>query len=122
MRARRAGTAAARGAPKPRHRGMPGAPPVARRGWAQLYRALPRAQPGPERSGGTRPHPAVRRSRRPTTIASSADGESCRSNWKTSKRMPELTLAEVARIAEGELESGDAALTVRGVRPLDEAG
>src|SRR5690349_7212416 len=29
---------------------------AARRGWAQSYRALPRAQPGPERSGGTRPH------------------------------------------------------------------
>src|SRR5690242_6486729 len=30
---------------------------AARRGWAQSYRALPRAQPGPERSAGTRPHP-----------------------------------------------------------------
>ncbi len=35
--------------------------------------------------------------------------------------MPELTLAEVARIAEGEVE-GDASLLVRGVKPLDEAG
>ena len=35
--------------------------------------------------------------------------------------MPELSLAEVARIADGEVE-GDAALVVRGVRPLDEAG
>jgi UDP-3-O-[3-hydroxymyristoyl] glucosamine N-acyltransferase len=35
--------------------------------------------------------------------------------------MPELTLAEVARIAEGEVE-GDASLAVRGVKPLDEAG
>src|SRR5215207_9502141 len=31
----------------------------ARRTWAQLYRALVRAQPGPERSAGTRPDPAV---------------------------------------------------------------
>jgi hypothetical protein len=30
---------------------------VARRGWQRRYRCLPRAQPGPERSGGTRPHP-----------------------------------------------------------------
>jgi hypothetical protein len=30
---------------------------VARRRWAQFYRALRRAQPGPERSGGTRPNP-----------------------------------------------------------------
>ena len=29
----------------------------ARRRWAQLYRALRRAQPDPERSGGARPHP-----------------------------------------------------------------
>src|SRR3982751_2591098 len=29
----------------------------ARRGWHRSYRSLPRAQPGPERSGGTRPHP-----------------------------------------------------------------
>ncbi len=36
--------------------------------------------------------------------------------------MPELTLAEVARIAEGEVAEGDASLVVRGVRPLDEAG
>src|SRR3954462_2242468 len=35
---------------------MPGAA-VARRGWQQRYRCLPRAQPGPERSGGTRPNP-----------------------------------------------------------------
>src|SRR5919199_638606 len=60
MRARRAGTAAARVAStsiEKKH----GAPPLARRGRAQLYRALPRAQPGPERSGGTRPNHAVRR-------------------------------------------------------------
>src|SRR5207253_10825728 len=30
-------------------------PDAARRGWQQSYRCLPRAQPGPERSGGTRP-------------------------------------------------------------------
>ena len=35
--------------------------------------------------------------------------------------MPELTIAEVARIAEGEVERGDPAATVRGVAPLDEA-
>ena len=35
--------------------------------------------------------------------------------------MPELTIAEVARIAGGEVE-GDAGLVVRGVRPLEEAG
>jgi UDP-3-O-[3-hydroxymyristoyl] glucosamine N-acyltransferase len=35
--------------------------------------------------------------------------------------MAELTLAEVARIAEGELEGADGARTVRGVAPLDEA-
>lgn len=35
--------------------------------------------------------------------------------------MAELTIAEVARIAEGELERGDGARTVRGVAPLDEA-
>ncbi|HEX8906075.1 MAG TPA: UDP-3-O-(3-hydroxymyristoyl)glucosamine N-acyltransferase [Longimicrobiaceae bacterium] len=35
--------------------------------------------------------------------------------------MPELTVAEVARIAEGEVE-GDASLAVSGVKPLDEAG
>ncbi|HEX5723865.1 MAG TPA: UDP-3-O-(3-hydroxymyristoyl)glucosamine N-acyltransferase [Longimicrobiaceae bacterium] len=35
--------------------------------------------------------------------------------------MPELTLAEVARIAEGEAD-GDPARVVRGVAPLDEAG
>src|SRR3954471_23663749 len=55
MRARRAGT-------PPRARravgidGIPGAA-VARRGWQRRYRCLPRAQPGPERSGGTRPAP-----------------------------------------------------------------
>src|SRR3954471_23149752 len=55
MRARRAGT-------PPRARRavgidvMPGAA-VARRGWQRRYRCLPRAQPGPERSGGTRPTP-----------------------------------------------------------------
>src|SRR4051812_15098840 len=47
MRARRAGTVAVGQFP----------PTRARRGWAQWYRALPRAQPGPERSGGTRPDP-----------------------------------------------------------------
>src|SRR5687767_7099469 len=31
----------------------------ARRRWQRLYRCLRRAQPGPERSGGTRPTPAV---------------------------------------------------------------
>src|SRR4028119_2359394 len=35
--------------------------------------------------------------------------------------MPELTIAEVARIAGGEVE-GDGALVVRGLKPLDEAG
>ena len=35
--------------------------------------------------------------------------------------MAELTIAEVARIAEGEVERGDPARTVRGVAPLDEA-
>jgi len=35
--------------------------------------------------------------------------------------MPELTVAEVARIAQGEVE-GDAQRVVRGVKPLDEAG
>lgn len=35
--------------------------------------------------------------------------------------MPELTVAEVARIAGGEVE-GDGGRVVRGVRPLDEAG
>lgn len=35
--------------------------------------------------------------------------------------MPELTIAEVARIAEGDVE-GDAALVIGGVKPLDEAG
>src|SRR5205085_6820954 len=49
MRARRAGTAAAGQFP----------PPWARRGWQQSYRCLPRAQPGPERSAGTRPNHAV---------------------------------------------------------------
>src|SRR3954468_23152345 len=106
MRARRAGT-------PPRASGrfgsarMPGAA-VARRGWAQLYRALPRAQPGPERSGGTRPTTQFAlRAARPdeTTRAASRNP-----NWKSSKRMPELTLAEVARIAEGELEGGGALL------------
>jgi hypothetical protein len=32
---------------------------VARRRWQQSYRCLRRAKPGPERSGGTRPPPAV---------------------------------------------------------------
>lgn len=36
--------------------------------------------------------------------------------------MAELTIAEVARIAEGEVEQGDADRVVRGVAPLDEAG
>ncbi|HEX2208981.1 MAG TPA: LpxD N-terminal domain-containing protein, partial [Longimicrobium sp.] len=36
--------------------------------------------------------------------------------------MPELTIAEVASIAEGEVERGDPERTVRGVAPLDEAG
>jgi UDP-3-O-[3-hydroxymyristoyl] glucosamine N-acyltransferase len=36
--------------------------------------------------------------------------------------MPELTIAEVARIAEGEVERGDPERTVHGVAPLDEAG
>src|SRR4051812_11692446 len=53
MRARRAETAA-----RPRGcRGIernPGAT-AARRSWPQSYRGLLRAQPGPERSGGTRP-------------------------------------------------------------------
>jgi UDP-3-O-[3-hydroxymyristoyl] glucosamine N-acyltransferase len=35
--------------------------------------------------------------------------------------MPELTIAEVARIAEGQVERGDPAQVVRGVAPLDEA-
>ncbi|HSU14363.1 UDP-3-O-(3-hydroxymyristoyl)glucosamine N-acyltransferase [Longimicrobium sp.] len=35
--------------------------------------------------------------------------------------MAELTIAEVARVADGEVE-GDPGLTVRGVKPLDEAG
>jgi UDP-3-O-[3-hydroxymyristoyl] glucosamine N-acyltransferase len=35
--------------------------------------------------------------------------------------MPELTVAEAARIAQGEVE-GDGTLTVRGIKPLDEAG
>ncbi|HLM67427.1 MAG TPA: UDP-3-O-(3-hydroxymyristoyl)glucosamine N-acyltransferase [Longimicrobium sp.] len=35
--------------------------------------------------------------------------------------MAELTIAEVARIAEGELERGDGERTVRGMAPLDEA-
>jgi UDP-3-O-[3-hydroxymyristoyl] glucosamine N-acyltransferase len=35
--------------------------------------------------------------------------------------MPELTVAEVARIAQGEVE-GDRGRVVRGVKPLDEAG
>jgi UDP-3-O-[3-hydroxymyristoyl] glucosamine N-acyltransferase len=35
--------------------------------------------------------------------------------------MAELTIAEVARIAEGEVEAGDPERTVRGVAPLDEA-
>jgi UDP-3-O-[3-hydroxymyristoyl] glucosamine N-acyltransferase len=35
--------------------------------------------------------------------------------------MQEMTLAEVARIAEGEVE-GDPSLVIRGVAPLDEAG
>ncbi|HYW13071.1 MAG TPA: UDP-3-O-(3-hydroxymyristoyl)glucosamine N-acyltransferase [Longimicrobium sp.] len=35
--------------------------------------------------------------------------------------MAELTIAEVARIAEGELEQGDGERTVHGVAPLDEA-
>src|SRR5215218_1469270 len=57
MRARRAGTP-----PRPHRRGgfarMPGAA-VARRGWAQSYRALPRAQPGLAPRRQTRPNPAV---------------------------------------------------------------
>src|SRR4051812_45897682 len=56
MRARRAGTAAARFA-ETSDEMMAGAPPLARRGWQRRYRCLPRAQPGPERSGGTRPIP-----------------------------------------------------------------
>lgn len=36
--------------------------------------------------------------------------------------MPELTIAEVARIVGGEVERGDPGRTVRGVAPLDEAG
>jgi len=35
--------------------------------------------------------------------------------------MPELTVAEAARIAGGEVE-GDATLVIRGIKPLDEAG
>lgn len=35
--------------------------------------------------------------------------------------MAELTIAEVARIAEGEVDRGDPNATVRGVAPLDEA-
>src|SRR4051812_47865890 len=53
MRARRAGT--------PPQRQLVAV--VARRGWQRRYRCLPRAQPGPERSGGTRPSHAVRLSR-----------------------------------------------------------
>src|SRR5690349_15359088 len=57
MRARRAGTA-----PRASRGGgiasIPGAA-VARRGWAQLYRALPRAQPGLAPRRQTRPDPAV---------------------------------------------------------------
>ena len=33
--------------------------PGARRRWQQSYRCLRRAKPGPERSGGTRPHPLL---------------------------------------------------------------
>ncbi|MBW3571722.1 MAG: UDP-3-O-(3-hydroxymyristoyl)glucosamine N-acyltransferase [Gemmatimonadetes bacterium] len=36
--------------------------------------------------------------------------------------MPELTIAEVARIVGGEVERGDPQRTVHGVAPLDEAG
>jgi UDP-3-O-[3-hydroxymyristoyl] glucosamine N-acyltransferase len=36
--------------------------------------------------------------------------------------MPELTIAEVARIVGGEVERGDPERTVRGMAPLDEAG
>src|SRR5215207_4849673 len=32
---------------------------AARRRWQRRYRCLRRAKPGPERSGGTRPHPAL---------------------------------------------------------------
>src|SRR5688572_24680160 len=52
MRARRAENAEGRDTAVP----CPG-PPWARRRWQQLYRCLRRAQPGPERSGGTRPTP-----------------------------------------------------------------
>jgi hypothetical protein len=37
---------------------------VARRRWQRSYRCLRRAKPGPERSGGTRPNPALDRSPR----------------------------------------------------------
>lgn len=36
--------------------------------------------------------------------------------------MPEITVAEVARIAGGEVVRGDGARLLRGVKPLDEAG
>src|SRR4051812_14755949 len=41
----------------------------ARRGWQQSYRCLPRAQPGPERSGGTRPNRAVHHRLETTRVA-----------------------------------------------------
>ena len=52
MRARRAETAERNGTAVPCRFAQP-----ARRTWQQLYRCLVRAQPGPERSGGTRPKP-----------------------------------------------------------------
>src|SRR3712207_4464222 len=57
MRARRAGTPARAHDRRPdgRNRGAP----EARRSWQRLYRCLLRAQPGPERSGGTRPTPPL---------------------------------------------------------------
>jgi hypothetical protein len=48
--------------PRPRsgrHSSIVPAAQGARRRWQRLYRCLRRAQPGPERSGGTRPNPAV---------------------------------------------------------------
>src|SRR5262245_47652280 len=75
MRARRAETPA-----RPRRRcGVARAlgATAARRSWPQSYRGLLRAQPGPERSGGTRPTQqlqfAGRRSRTPSSNLASEE-------------------------------------------------
>ena len=79
-------------------RGAPGA----RRGWAQLYRALPRAQPGPERSGGTRPHSEVPGFGSPSCLHPPETATFAATHWLRScpgcvQRSPEARPIEIGR-------------------------